>query len=63
MDQVTANSTTIVVAKRLSAIKGADLIAVIKDRAIVKKGRQETLIFINDDAYAFLVALHYTAPS
>ncbi|XP_077219448.1 ABC transporter B family member 21-like isoform X2 [Tasmannia lanceolata] len=58
LDQVTVNRTTIVVAHRLSTIKGADLIAVIKNGVIIEKGKHATLINIKDGAYASLVAFH-----
>ncbi|CAA6668878.1 unnamed protein product [Spirodela intermedia] len=58
LDRVMVNRTTVIVAHRLSTIKGADLIAVVKNGAIVEKGRHGTLINIKDGAYASLVALH-----
>ncbi|MQL71843.1 hypothetical protein Taro_004156 [Colocasia esculenta] len=63
LDRVMVNRTTIVVAHRLSTIKGADIIAVVKNGVIVEKGRHETLINIKDGVYASLVALHSSAPS
>ncbi|KAI4325049.1 hypothetical protein MLD38_030477 [Melastoma candidum] len=61
LDQVMENRTTIVVAHRLSTIKNADLIAVIKNGVIVEKGKHDTLINIKDGFYATLVALHRSA--
>ncbi|XP_010271025.1 PREDICTED: ABC transporter B family member 11-like isoform X2 [Nelumbo nucifera] len=61
LDRVMVNRTTIVVAHRLSTIKGADLIAVVKNGVIVEKGKHEKLINIKDGAYASLVALHTSA--
>jgi len=61
LDKVMVNRTTIVVAHRLSTIKNADLIAVVKNGVIVEKGRHKTLININDGFYASLVALHSSA--
>ncbi|KAF8394745.1 hypothetical protein HHK36_020962 [Tetracentron sinense] len=61
LDRVIVNRTTIVVAHRLSTIKGADLIAVVKNGVIVEKGKHETLINIKDGVYASLVALHMSA--
>ncbi|KAJ4968523.1 hypothetical protein NE237_015224 [Protea cynaroides] len=63
LDRVMVNRTTIVVAHRLSTIKGADLIAVVKNGVIVEKGKHETLINVKDGAYASLVALHTSASS
>lgn len=58
LDQVMVNRTTIVVAHRLSTIKGADLITVVKNGVIVEKGKHEALMNIRDGVYASLVALH-----
>ncbi|RZR92901.1 hypothetical protein BHM03_00021278 [Ensete ventricosum] len=63
LDRVMVNRTTVVVAHRLSTIKGADLIAVVKNGMIIEKGKHETLINIKDGAYASLVALHMSAAS
>lgn len=52
------NRTTVVVAHRLSTIKGADVIAVVKNGVVVEKGKHEKLISIQDGFYASLVALH-----
>ncbi|KAH7513544.1 hypothetical protein FEM48_Zijuj12G0211500 [Ziziphus jujuba var. spinosa] len=61
LDRVMMNRTTIVVAHRLSTIKGADLIAVVKNGVIAEKGNHDTLISIKDGIYASLAALHTTA--
>ncbi|KAK8913700.1 ABC transporter B family member 11 [Platanthera zijinensis] len=61
LDGVMINRTTVVVAHRLTTIKGADLIAVVKNGVIIEKGKHETLINIKDGAYASLVALHSTS--
>ncbi|XP_073064615.1 LOW QUALITY PROTEIN: ABC transporter B family member 4 [Primulina eburnea] len=58
LDRVMVNRTTVVVAHRLSTIKAADVIAVVKNGAIVEKGKHEALINIKDGLYASLVALH-----
>ncbi|XP_062096709.1 ABC transporter B family member 9 [Humulus lupulus] len=61
LDRVMVNRTTVVVAHRLTTIKGADIIAVVKNGVIAEKGRHESLIKIPDGAYASLVALHMTS--
>lgn len=63
LDRVMVNRTTVVVAHRLSTIKGADVIAAVKNGSIVEKGNHETLINIKDGVYASLVALHSNAAS
>ncbi|CAO2166051.1 unnamed protein product [Urochloa humidicola] len=57
LDNVMVGRTTVIVAHRLSTIKSADIIAVLKDGVIVEKGRHETLMNINDGFYASLVEL------
>nr|CAB3478026.1 unnamed protein product [Digitaria exilis] len=57
MDRVMVSRTTVVVAHRLSTIKGADMIAVLKEGKIVEKGRHEALMRIKGGAYASLVEL------
>jgi ATP-binding cassette, subfamily B (MDR/TAP), member 1 len=61
LDKVMVNRTTVVVAHRLSTIKNADVIAVVKNGVIVEKGRHETLVNIKDGFYASLVQLHNSA--
>ncbi|KAG5044166.1 hypothetical protein AAZX31_03G204200 [Glycine max] len=61
LDKVMVSRTTVVVAHRLSTIKNADVIAVVKNGVIVEKGRHETLINIKDGFYASLVQLHTSA--
>ncbi|XP_039012159.1 ABC transporter B family member 4-like [Hibiscus syriacus] len=61
LDKVMVDRTTVVVAHRLSTIKNADVIAVVKNGVIVEKGKHDTLINIKDGFYASLVALHTTA--
>ncbi|KAK9934116.1 hypothetical protein M0R45_021272 [Rubus argutus] len=63
LDRVMVDRTTVVVAHRLSTIKGADLIAVVKNGVIAEKGKHETLINIEGGTYASLVALHASATS
>ncbi|KAJ3676007.1 hypothetical protein LUZ60_003419 [Juncus effusus] len=58
LDRVMVQRTTVVVAHRLSTIKNADLIAVVRNGVIVEKGKHDTLIGIKDGAYASLAALH-----
>ncbi|TQE11535.1 hypothetical protein C1H46_002910 [Malus baccata] len=61
LDRVMVNRTTVVVAHRLSTIKNADVIAVVKNGVIVEKGKHDKLINITDGFYASLVALHMSA--
>ncbi|CAL9225482.1 unnamed protein product [Arabidopsis halleri] len=58
LERVMVNRTTVVVAHRLSTIKNADVIAVVKNGVIAEKGRHERLMKISGGAYASLVALH-----
>ncbi|XP_014510009.1 ABC transporter B family member 11 [Vigna radiata var. radiata] len=60
LDRVMVDRTTIVVAHRLSTIKGADLIAVVKNGVIAEKGKHEALLKKGGD-YASLVSLHTNA--
>ncbi|KAM3337483.1 hypothetical protein P3S68_031808 [Capsicum galapagoense] len=55
-DRVSSGRTTVVVAHRLSTIKGADVIVVIKDGVIVEKGHHETLVNRQHGIYASLVS-------
>ncbi|KAJ0092049.1 hypothetical protein Patl1_24722 [Pistacia atlantica] len=61
LDRVMKDRTTIMVAHRLSTIRNADVIAVIKDGVIVEKGNHETLINVKNGVYASLLALHTSA--
>ncbi|GAB2214361.1 hypothetical protein Droror1_Dr00018704 [Drosera rotundifolia] len=63
LDRVMVNRTTVVVAHRLTTIKGADKIAVVKNGAIVEQGKHESLLRIRGGVYASLVALHTSASS
>ncbi|KAM4086872.1 hypothetical protein ACJW30_10G135200 [Castanea mollissima] len=61
LDRVMVNRTTVVVAHRLSTIRNADVITVVKNGVIVEKGKHDYLIRIKDGFYASLVALHTSA--
>ncbi|KAJ1414190.1 P-loop containing nucleoside triphosphate hydrolase [Sesbania bispinosa] len=61
LDRVSVNRTTVVVAHRLATIKGADIIAVVKNGVIVEKGGHDALMKIDGGVYASLVALHISA--
>lgn len=58
LDHLMVRCTSLVVAHRLSTIRNADSIAIVKNGMIVEKGKHDTLIGIKDGAYASLVALH-----
>ncbi|KAK2993902.1 hypothetical protein RJ640_012776 [Escallonia rubra] len=58
LDRVMVDRTTVVVAHRLTTIRGADVIAVVKNGVIAEKGRHNVLMNISDGVYASLVALH-----
>nr|GME15169.1 ABC transporter B family member 11-like [Ipomoea batatas] len=62
LDKIMVNRTTIMIAHRLSTVRGADVIAVVKDGAVVEKGKHDMLIAKRDGHYASLVALQ-TCPS
>ncbi|KAJ1284937.1 hypothetical protein BS78_03G243600 [Paspalum vaginatum] len=57
LDHVMVGRTTVIVAHRLSTIRSADIIAVLKDGVIVEKGRHDALMNIKDGFYASLVEL------
>ncbi|XP_040385959.1 ABC transporter B family member 11-like isoform X1 [Oryza brachyantha] len=57
LDRVMVGRTTVVVAHRLSTVRGADVIAVLGNGAVAEKGRHDELMRIKDGAYASLVEL------
>ncbi|XP_072995529.1 ABC transporter B family member 4-like isoform X1 [Typha latifolia] len=57
LDRVMVGRTTVVVAHRLSTIKGADIIALLQNGAIIEKGRHDKLMGLKDGVYASLVEL------
>jgi ATP-binding cassette, subfamily B (MDR/TAP), member 1 len=57
LDRVMVSRTTVVVAHRLSTIRRANMIAVVKNGMILEKGRHETLVEIKNGVYASLVEL------
>ncbi|XP_071927733.1 ABC transporter B family member 11-like isoform X3 [Coffea arabica] len=61
--QAMVGKTTIVVAHRLSTIRGADLIAVVKNGVIQEKGNHESLISMKDGMYASLMEQYSSATS
>ncbi|KAG8391278.1 hypothetical protein BUALT_Bualt01G0171400 [Buddleja alternifolia] len=63
LDKVMLDRTTVVVAHRLSSIRGADKIAVFRNGSIVEEGNHNTLMNIKDGFYSSLVKLHRTAMS
>ncbi|XP_010999324.1 PREDICTED: ABC transporter B family member 4-like [Populus euphratica] len=63
LEKVMVNRTTVIVAHRLSTIKNADVIAVVKNGVIAEKGKHDTLMNIKDGVYASLVSLHTSASS
>lgn len=61
LDQVMVNRTTVMVTHRLSTIKNADLIIVVRIGIIVEKGKREALSKTKDGFYTSFVALHMSA--
>ncbi|XP_062084186.1 ABC transporter B family member 4-like [Humulus lupulus] len=58
LDRAMVGRTTVIVAHRLSTIKNANTIAVLKHGIIIEKGNHHTLMNINHGFYASLMALH-----
>ncbi|XP_042456470.1 ABC transporter B family member 4-like isoform X1 [Zingiber officinale] len=61
LDHAMVGRTTLIVAHRLSTIKGANTIAVLKNGVIVEKGSHETLIDRKDGVYASSVSLYMSS--
>lgn len=61
LDRVMVNRTTIVVAHRLSTIRNADVIAVVKNGVIVEQGKHDELMSRENGAYHALVRLHLSS--
>lgn len=61
LDQAVVGRTTLVVAHRLSTVRGADVIAVLKNGAVAEKGRHEDLMRVKSGTYASLVELSSTS--
>ncbi|KAL2341079.1 hypothetical protein Fmac_009019 [Flemingia macrophylla] len=61
LDEVSINRTTVVIAHRLATIKGAHIIAVVKNGAITEKGGHDELMKIHGGLYASSVSLHPSA--
>ncbi|KAK7295696.1 hypothetical protein RJT34_18607 [Clitoria ternatea] len=55
LDRVSVNRTTVVVAHRVTTIRGADIIAVLKNGVVAEIGRHDALMKITDGVYASLV--------
>lgn len=58
LGRVRANRTSVVIAHRLSTVKGADVIAVVKDGVVAEKGSHDVLMGIPHGIYAALVNLN-----
>ncbi|KAI3944734.1 hypothetical protein MKW98_021192 [Papaver atlanticum] len=56
-ERVMKNRTSIMVAHRLSSIKGADIIAVVKNGMIIEQGRHDVLMKIKNGVYASMHGL------
>ena len=61
LDRVMVGRTTVIVAHRLSTIRNADVIAVVRGGRIVETGSHEELISIPNGAYASLAQLQEAA--
>ncbi|GLC41172.1 hypothetical protein PLESTM_001163200 [Pleodorina starrii] len=61
LDRLVVGRTTVVVAHRLSTIKGADAIAVVQAGRVVERGTHEELLRDENGAYSILVKLQMQA--
>lgn len=61
LDRFRVGTTTLIVAHRLSTVKGADTIAVMKDGVVVEKGTHDMLMGIAGGIYATLVSVAATS--
>uniref|UniRef100_A0A7N0UB72 Uncharacterized protein n=1 Tax=Kalanchoe fedtschenkoi TaxID=63787 RepID=A0A7N0UB72_KALFE len=61
LERAMVDRTTVVVAHRLSTIRAADSIVVLKDGKIMEQGKHESLISNKDGIYASLVSLQSSA--
>lgn len=61
LDRIMVDRTTIIVAHRLSTIRNADVIAVVKNGGIVEQGKHEELMARENGAYHALVRLHMSS--
>lgn len=61
LDRIMVNRTTVVVAHRLSTIRNADVIAVVKNGVIVEQGKHNELMAREDGTYHALVHLHLSS--
>ncbi|KAL5337193.1 P-loop containing nucleoside triphosphate hydrolase protein [Aspergillus crustosus] len=55
LDRASVGRTTIIIAHRVSAVRNADHIVVLKQGAVVESGTHDSLLAIQDGAYAVLV--------
>ncbi|PON39304.1 ABC transporter [Trema orientale] len=62
LDRAMVGRTTVMVAHRLSTIRSANTIAVLKNGIVLEKGSHQTLINIKHGFYASLMALHLSNP-
>jgi ABC-type multidrug transport system fused ATPase/permease subunit len=58
LDELMAGRTTFIIAHRLSTVRKADLILVLKDGVIAERGTHDELLAISDGVYRHLYELH-----